>query len=62
MRAKGKITSWNDEKRFGFITPLGGGKRVFVHVSAFGNADRRPETGQVVTYAISSDKRGRPAL
>lgn len=60
MRSKGKITSWNDEKGFGFVTPLAGGKRIFMHISAFGNRDRRPELNQVVTYAVSSDKQGRP--
>jgi len=60
MRTKGKITSWNDEKGFGFITPIAGGKRIFVHIKAFSNRDRRPETNQLVTYAVSNDKRGRP--
>jgi len=60
MRTKGKITSWNDEKGFGFITPSSGGKQVFVHIKAFGNRNRRPEIDQVVTYALSSDGKGRP--
>ena len=60
MRTKGKITSWNDEKGFGFITPGTGGKRVFVHIKAFGNRNRRPEVNQAVTFALSTDKQGRP--
>jgi len=60
MRTKGKITSWNDEKGFGFITPLAGGKQVFVHVRAFSNRNRRPDINQVITYALSNDKQGRP--
>ena len=60
MRTKGKITSWNDEKGFGFITPIAGGKRVFVHIKAFSNSNRRPDINQVVTYALSNDKQGRP--
>jgi uncharacterized membrane protein YsdA (DUF1294 family)/cold shock CspA family protein len=59
MRTKGKITTWNDAKGFGFITPGAGGKQVFVHIKAFGNRNRRPEVNQVVTYALSSDKKGR---
>ena len=27
MRSKGKIASWNDDKGYGFITPLTGGKQ-----------------------------------
>lgn len=60
MRTKGKITSWNDEKGFGFITPNTGGKRVFIHIKAFGNRNRRPEVNQTVTFALSTDKQGRP--
>jgi uncharacterized membrane protein YsdA (DUF1294 family)/cold shock CspA family protein len=59
MRSKGKIANWNDDKGFGFIAPFDGGQQVFIHVKAFGNGDRRPEVGDVVTYALSKDKQGR---
>lgn len=60
MRVKGKIASWNDDKGYGFITPLTGGKRVFIHISALGNRNRRPELNEVVTYSVSRDAQGRP--
>jgi uncharacterized membrane protein YsdA (DUF1294 family)/cold shock CspA family protein len=60
MRTKGKITAWNDDKGFGFITPNTGGKQIFIHVKAFGNRNRRPEINQLVTYALSTDVKGRP--
>jgi uncharacterized membrane protein YsdA (DUF1294 family)/cold shock CspA family protein len=60
MRTKGKLTSWNEEKGFGFITPMGKGKQTFIHITAFSNRNRRPEVGQMVTYELSSDKQGRP--
>ncbi len=59
MRAKGKISSWNVEKGFGFITPVSGGKHVFVHIKSFNNT-RRPEINQLLTYTLSIDKQGRP--
>ncbi|MDJ0918273.1 MAG: DUF1294 domain-containing protein [Woeseiaceae bacterium] len=60
MRNKGKITSWDDDKGFGFITPLAGGKRIFIHISALGKRYRRPALDDVVTYSLSKDAQGRP--
>lgn len=59
MRSKGKIKSWNDDKGYGFITPLTGGKDVFIHITAFSRRGRHPEIGQVVTYSSSTDQKGR---
>jgi len=60
MRIKGKLTSWNEERGFGFIAPMAGGKQVFIHIKAFSNRNRRPTLGQIVTFELSSDKQGRP--
>jgi uncharacterized membrane protein YsdA (DUF1294 family)/cold shock CspA family protein len=59
MRSKGKITSWNDDKGFGFITPFDGGNRVFVHIKAIKTGGRRPAANDVVTYSITKDNQGR---
>ncbi len=55
MRYQGKITSWKDEQGFGFISPNGGGKQVFVHISAFSNRHRRPINNAVVTYEVNTE-------
>lgn len=60
MRVKGKITSWNDEKGFGFIIPNGGGKQIFVHIKALNNQKKTPAINQLVTFTLSTDKQGRP--
>ncbi len=60
MRTTGKITHWNDEKGYGFITPSSGAKQVFVHINAFGGRLDRPEINQLVSFAIGADNRGRP--
>ena len=59
MRLRGKITTWKDDRGFGFITPIRGGEQVFVHISAFSNRHRRPIGNEFVTYETVSDNEGR---
>lgn len=59
MRYQGKITSWKDGQGFGFITPNGGGEPVFLHIKAFARRARRPVEGEIVTYALVTDAKGR---
>ncbi|WP_226664592.1 DUF1294 domain-containing protein [Microbulbifer aggregans] len=58
-RIKGKVVTWNDDKGFGFVEPMTGGKQVFVHIKAFQNRQRRPGVGDTVTYRVSTGKGGR---
>jgi cold shock CspA family protein len=59
MRYQGRITDWNDERGFGFITPNGGGPKVFLHVKAFGHGQPRPQGNELVTYElVREDKKG----
>jgi uncharacterized membrane protein YsdA (DUF1294 family)/cold shock CspA family protein len=59
MRFKGKISQWQDDKGFGFITPFQGGKQVFVHINSFPNKVRRPLKSEIVTYSLKNDAKGR---
>ncbi|MCT6698223.1 cold shock and DUF1294 domain-containing protein [Rheinheimera sp. 4Y26] len=59
MRAKGKISEWQDAKGFGFIRPMLGGSDVFLHISALQNKQRRPIPGDLVTYRKTTDRAGR---
>lgn len=59
MANKGKITSWDDAKGFGFIAPDQGGKEVFCHIKAFAGRNKRPEVGDVVAFSTEKDERGR---
>jgi uncharacterized membrane protein YsdA (DUF1294 family)/cold shock CspA family protein len=59
MIKQGKITSWNDDKGYGFITPSSGEGQVFAHIKAFKYQARRPEVNRLVTYVLSTDKQGR---
>ena len=60
MRTRGKITYWNDEKGYGFIQPNTGAEKVFVHIRAFGKYAKRPALDEKISYALSTDKQGRP--
>ena len=59
VRHKGKITTWNSERGFGFVTPADGGERVFVHITAIADRTRPPAEGDVVTYDLTVDERKR---
>lgn len=58
MEARGTLSSWNDEKGFGFIRPQAGGEQVFVHISVLRGA-RRPVSGDRVLYHAARDPQGR---
>ncbi|MBW8851405.1 MAG: DUF1294 domain-containing protein [Xanthomonadales bacterium] len=59
MRLQGRLSQWDDDKGFGFVTPNGGGDRAFVHIKAFERAARRPVDGDILTYATARDAQGR---
>ncbi len=58
----GTVKFFNSSKGFGFISPEGGGKDVFVHASALEAAGIRSlGEGQRVTFDIQPDARGSKA-
>ena len=61
--AKGTVKWFNPTKGYGFIQPQGGGKDVFVHVSAVEAAGMRTlNEGQKVNFDIQPDARGSKAV
>lgn len=59
MNLQGRLTRWNDDKGFGFITPASGGKDVFVHISAY-QGRGRPRANAQVHYQLGMDGDNRP--
>jgi cold shock protein len=55
--SKGTVKWFNSQKGYGFIQPQGGGKDVFVHISAVERAGLSSlNEGQVVEYEEVSDR------
>jgi len=56
---KGTVKWFNGQKGYGFIQPTGGGKDVFVHISAVERAGLSSlDEGQAVEYEVV-DNRGK---
>ncbi|MGC9954088.1 MAG: cold-shock protein [Rhizomicrobium sp.] len=59
----GQVKFFNTTKGFGFIAPEGGGKDVFVHMTAVQAAGLRGlNEGQRVSFEVEADKRGPKAV
>ena len=55
---KGTVKWFNGQKGYGFIQPEGGGKDVFVHISAVERAGMQSlNEGQKVSFDIVADRR-----
>ena len=60
MATKGTVKFFNQDKGFGFITPEGGAKDVFVHISALQAAGLQTlKDGQQVTFDTEPDRMGK---
>ena len=58
--ATGTVKFFNTTKGFGFISPDGGGKDVFVHISAVERSGMAGlNEGQKVSFDLEKDRQGR---
>ena len=55
----GKVIEWNDQKGYGFISPVIGYERIFFHISALKNRNVRPKLNDEVSFEVSQDKKKR---
>ena len=60
LMTDGTVKFFNAQKGFGFITPAGSGKDVFVHISAVERAGLSGlADGQAVSFNLEADRQGR---
>jgi cold shock CspA family protein len=59
-RQRGRVKWFNDQKRFGFIQPDGGGDDIFVHVSGLAQGTTTLLPGQRVEFEMGTGPKGRP--
>lgn len=60
MASNGILRTWHDDRGFGFIAPTGGGRELFVHISAFPRDGSRPTVGETLGYELGRGKDGKP--
>jgi uncharacterized membrane protein YsdA (DUF1294 family)/cold shock CspA family protein len=55
----GKLTKWEDDRGFGFIQPIDGSQKVFLHISEVKDATRRPQENDTIYYHCVIDSDGK---
>ncbi|OOG57308.1 DUF1294 domain-containing protein [Rhodanobacter sp. C03] len=60
MRQQGRVVEWDDSRGYGFVVTHGTEQRIFLHIKHFAtNRLHRPKVGDILTYALKPDDRGR---
>jgi cold shock CspA family protein len=56
---QGQLTTWKDDRGFGFVKPDDGSKEVFLHISVLKGASRRPIVGDTIHYEKATEANGK---
>jgi len=58
-RYEGKLKKWNVERGFGFICANDSGQDIFVHFSAFPRDGQMPSEGELLSFEVEPDGKGK---
>lgn len=58
-RINGTLKTWNEDKGFGFITPMNGGQDIFVHISDYPKRGGLPRVGEPISFEVILNKDGK---
>ena len=58
----GTVKWFNKDKGFGFITPDGGGRDVYVHINNVETPDNSLSDGQRVSFEMANGRKGPEAI
>jgi len=61
MRFTGTLTTWNDDRGFGFLQATQGGEPVFAHIKAFAPGTGRPKLNQPYSFEVETGAKGKRA-
>ncbi len=59
MRFEGTVSSWNEERGFGFIEPAQGGQPIFVHASAMPQRATESPLNQRLSFEVELNPQGK---
>ena len=59
MRFQGRLHNWQPQRGYGFITPNGGGEPAYVQQHSFLRLQHPPINGDLLSYHVSRDAKGR---
>ncbi|MET0027607.1 MAG: cold shock domain-containing protein [Candidatus Thiodiazotropha sp.] len=59
MKIHGNLKKWNDDRGFGFIDSPQSSDEIFVHISEFPKEGGRPKLGELISFEIQTDHRGK---